>query len=267
VTEPTDTDPTDLPSDDDFGIGSSRPPLGALHLSEDERSARLLEAHGQAVDLFAAVTELDILRPGVSDSEASAAIRRLAAERFGVSRHWHKRIVRSGENTLQPYQENPPDRTMTDDDIVFADFGPVFDGWEADFGRTWVLGHDPTKLRLRADLAEVFAAAKLHFEDHPDITSEELYTEVLRLTAERGWTFGNFHCGHLIGEFPHQLFEGQRTGSMITRDNTSPMRRTDPSGRLGHWILEIHLIDQDRRIGGFYEELLTIPTPPDIALR
>jgi Xaa-Pro dipeptidase len=29
---------------------------------------------------------------------------------------------------------------MTNDDIVFADFGPVFEGWEADFGRTWVIG-------------------------------------------------------------------------------------------------------------------------------
>jgi len=27
---------------------------------------------------------------------------------------------------------------MADGDIVFADFGPVFVGWEADFGRTWV---------------------------------------------------------------------------------------------------------------------------------
>ena len=38
------------------------------------------------------------------------------------------------------------------------------------------------------------------------------------------------------------------------------MRRTDPSGRVAHWILEIHLIDEDRQFGGFYEELLTLPT-------
>ena len=42
--------------------------------------------------------------------EASNAIRDLAAEMFGVSRHWHKRIVRAGPNTLQPYAQNPPDR-------------------------------------------------------------------------------------------------------------------------------------------------------------
>jgi hypothetical protein len=125
-----------MSSNDDFGIGRSLPWSGQTEIvCEDKRAARLLEAHEQAVKLFDIVTESDILRPGVRDSEATLAIRELAAERFGVSRHWHKRIVRSG-----------------------------------------------------------------------------------------------------------------------------PMRRTDPSGRVGHWILEVHLIDQAREIGGFYEELLTIPT-------
>jgi hypothetical protein len=36
------------------------------------------------------------------------------------------------------------------------------------------------------------------------------------------------------------------------------MRRTDRSGRAGHWILEVHLVDRDRQIGGFYEELLDL---------
>ncbi len=250
-----------MSSNDEFGIGPSLARSGRVEIfSEDERAARLLEAHKKAAELFDIVTESNILRPGVRDSEATLAIRELAAERFGVARHWHKRIVRSGPNTLQPYQVNPPDRTMTDDDIVFADFGPVFDNWEADFGRTWVIGYDPTKLRLCEDLAEVHAAGKQYFNDNPDITGGQLYTEVVRLAGERGWTFGNFHCGHLIGEFPHQLFEGERNDSMITSINSGPMRRTDPSGRVGHWILEVHLIDQAREIGGFYEELLTVPT-------
>src|SRR5262245_14791462 len=105
---------------------------------EQERARRLLEAQAQAAALFAAVGDEGIIREGVSESEASAAIRALAAERFGMPRHWHKRIVRSGPNTLRPYQDNPPDRRMTADDIAFADFGPIFEGWEADFGRTWV---------------------------------------------------------------------------------------------------------------------------------
>jgi Xaa-Pro dipeptidase len=37
------------------------------------------------------------------------------------------------------------------------------------------------------------------------------------------------------------------------------MRRKDPNGRVCHWILEIHLTDPARRIGGFYEQLLDLP--------
>jgi Xaa-Pro aminopeptidase len=259
MTASAEGDPAGPLGGDDFGIGSALPPADVGRLSEEDRISNLLKAHWQAVKLFDLVTELGILSPGTRDSEASSAIRQLAAEHFGVSRHWHKRIVRSGPNTLAPYQVNPPDRTITDDDIVYADFGPVFDNWEADFGRTWVIGEDPTKIRLRDDLAEVFASGKRYFEDNQAVTGAELYAEVVRLSEDRGWKFGNLHCGHLVGEFPHQLFKGERSDSMITSANSLPMRRTDPTGRVGHWILEVHLTDPDLEIGGFYEELLTIP--------
>ena len=127
---------------------------------ESARAAGLLEAQEQAAELFEAIGSEGILRPGVRDSEASQAVVKLAAERFGVQQHWHKRIVRSGPNTLQPYSVDPPDRLMTADDIAFADFGPVFGRWEADFGRTWVLGTDPVKRRLCDDLELVFSAGK-----------------------------------------------------------------------------------------------------------
>ena len=228
-------------------------------VDEEQRAARLLDAQRQAEELFAAVDERRILRPGQFDKAASREIKDLAAEMFGTSRHWHKRIVRSGPHTLMPYRENPPDRQMIDDDIVFADFGPIFDGWEADFGRTWVLGDDPVKERLRDDLADVFAAGRAHFDERPDISGEELYAEVCGLAAARGWDFGNEHCGHLVGEFPHEDFPGGRPESHLMVGSTEPMRRLDPSGRVAHWILEVHLVDREREIGGFYEELLTLP--------
>ncbi len=40
--------------------------------------------------------------------------------------------------------------------------------------------------------------------------------------------------------------------------STEPIRRLDPSGRVAHWILEVHLVDPTGRYGGFYEELLTL---------
>ncbi|HWE56816.1 MAG TPA: M24 family metallopeptidase [Acidimicrobiales bacterium] len=230
-------------------------------MEDDEgiRAARLLAAQESAEALFRAIEAEGILRPGVWDSAASEAVYELAGERFGVEQHWHKRIVRSGPNTLQPYVADPPDRQMVEGDIVFADFGPVFVGWEADFGRTWVLGDDPVKLRLRDDLAPVFAAGQAFYRTHPEITAADMYAEMIRLAGDRGWEFGNMHCGHLVGEHPHEEMAGGRLDSLICASNPRPLRGPDPSGRVGHWILEVHLVDRDLQIGGFLEQLLTLP--------
>ena len=37
---------------------------------------------------------------------------------------------------------------IQDDDILFFDFHPVFDGWEADLGRTY---DDPLKHKIKKD--------------------------------------------------------------------------------------------------------------------
>jgi Xaa-Pro aminopeptidase len=226
-------------------------------LQDDAAGARLLEAQAHASALFAMV-ERDLIRPGITEGQLEREIYTLAAEKFGVTTHWHKRIVRAGPNTLQPYREDPPDRMIGEDDIVFLDFGPVFAAWEADFGRTFVLGNDPVKLRLRDDLAPIFQAAKARFHADPGMTGEALYRVACDLAAEAGWEFGGVIAGHTVGEFPHERIEGDRITFYITRGNQQPIRGKDSAGRTRHWILEIHLVDRARQIGGFYEELLTV---------
>jgi Xaa-Pro aminopeptidase len=225
---------------------------------EEARAARLLDAQAKAVELFAAIEPRGLIKPGVREIEASNAIRDLAAEMFGVSRHWHKRIVRAGPNTLQPYKENPPDREITADDIVFCDFGPIFEEWEADFGRTYVLGDDPVKLRLRDDLPVMFDAGRQHFDEHPDITGAQLYAYMTALARAAGWEFGGSIAGHLVGQFPHEKIDGAQIESYIAPGSNNPMRRHDANGQVCHWILEVHLVDLERQIGGFYEELLDL---------
>ncbi|MET7683974.1 M24 family metallopeptidase [Streptomyces sp. NPDC005423] len=229
-------------------------------MADDEptRAARLLDAQAKAERLFAEIGRRGLIAPGEGERAVSDQVRDLANEMFGTVRHWHKRIVRSGRNTLKPYRENPPDRVIGADDIVFADFGPIFEEYEADFGRTFVLGDDPVKHRLRDDLPKIFAAGRAFFDADPDITGARLYAEVERLAAESGWELGGWHAGHLVGEFPHETIEGAHVESYITPANDTPVRRTDKSGRRCHWILEIHLIDRQREFGGFYEELLTL---------
>jgi Xaa-Pro aminopeptidase len=229
--------------------------------SEDERAARLLEAQGMAVELFAAVQERGLIAPGVGERAASDAIRDLAADMFGIDRWWHKRIVRAGPNTLQPYRENPPDRVIGADDIAFCDFGPLFEEWEADFGRTYVLGDDPAKIALRDALPVVWAAGREWFDTHPEITGAQLFGRVVELSEAAGWQFGGTIAGHLVGQFPHEKISGSGVGAYVMPGSDEPMRRPDESGLACHWILEVHLVDTARQIGGFYEELLDLGTP------
>ena len=226
--------------------------------NEPVRVAKLLEAQSKAVHLFDAVVERGLIVPGVREVALSDAIRDLSAKMFGTTKFWHKRIIRAGVNTLLPYRENPPDRVIEDDDIVFADFGPIFEEFEADFGRTFVLGNDPVKHRLRDALPVIFDAGRAFFESDPDVTGAQLYAHVRTLAEQDGWQFGNDHSGHLVGQFPHETIDGAKIESYIAPGSDHPMRRLDRSGRQCHWILEIHLVDTERRFGGFYEELLDL---------
>jgi Xaa-Pro dipeptidase len=232
---------------------------GVQELADEKvRAERLLDAQAKAAQLFDEIEQRGLIRPGVGEKELSDEIRDLAAELLGVKAHWHRRIVRAGENTLQPFKEHPPDRVIADGDIAFLDLGPIFEEWEADFGRTFVLGDDPHKLAVRDALPRVWQAGRDYFDSHPDVTGAELYDHVVDLAHAEGFEFGSPIAGHLLGEFPHKKVVGNDAEWYVTPGSTKPMRRTDPQGRVCHWILEIHLNDPARRIGGFYEQLLDL---------
>jgi Xaa-Pro dipeptidase len=204
------------------------------------------------------VARRDVIVAGATEKHVNEAVFALAEEMFGISTYWRKRIVRAGANTLAPYAQNPPNLTIGSDDIVFLDFGPVFEKWETDFGRTFVMGSDPQKIKLQHDVGEAFAAGKRYFNEHPAITSSELFSHACDLAARYGWEFGGPIAGHLIGNFPHEKIAGDKISLYVHPKNDLPMRSFDAKGRQRHWILEIHFVDRKRRIGGFFEELLTV---------
>ena len=225
---------------------------------EAGRTAELREAQNKAEKLFHEIERTSLIRPGVTESALNEEIFALAKEMFGITTYWHKRIVRAGRNTLLPYAENPPDLTIGTDDILFLDLGPVFEKWEADFGRTFVLGSDPLKHKLRNDIAQAFADGKKYFNENPDIISSELYSYARSLAEQSGWEYGGPIAGHLIGEFPHERIPEDKVTLYVHPDSHLRMRSLDEKGRKRHWILEIHFVDKARQIGGFYEELLTV---------
>jgi Xaa-Pro dipeptidase len=208
-----------------------------MELSEEELIAGLLDAQRKAEALFAEIQAQSLIRPGAKESEINESVYALAGSMYGISRYWHKRIVRAGRNTLAPYDENPPDLTVGEDDIVFLDLGPVFEEWEADFGRTYVVGNDPRKRKLCRDIEEAFASGKRYFHEHPEITAAELYAYAQKLAEEAGWEYGGPIAGHLIGIFPHEKIAGTRSLFMSTpRITTGCSCRTLLAGSgTGYW--------------------------------
>jgi Xaa-Pro aminopeptidase len=226
---------------------------------ESVRVQRLLDAQDKAEQLFDEVELRNMIRAGIGERELSDEIRDLAADMFGVTRHWHRRIVRAGENTLQPFRERPPNRVIAADDIAFLDLGPIFEEWEADFGRTFVLGNDPDKLAVRDALPRVWAAGRKYFQLHSEVSGAELFDHVVEVARAEGFEWGSPIAGHLVGQFPHKKISGNGRQWYITPGSHQPMRRRDRSGQICHWILEIHLVDRFRRFGGFHEQLLDLP--------
>lgn len=218
----------------------------------------LKAAQGRAEQLFAEVVASGMIRPGVRESELSAAIDALARERFGLRRHWHRRVVRCGANTLLTYYDDAEDLRIAADDLVVVDLGPVFGEWEADYGRTYVVGDSPRKRQLVADIEAAFRLGRELYEAMPGLTAGALYDYVHALAGDFGWEFGAPTAGHLVGHFPHERAPGDTRRFSIRPGNEIALREPDAAGRPRHWILEIHFVDRAERIGAFCEELLTL---------
>lgn len=223
---------------------------------ESERRAALEAAEARALQMFAAIEQAGLIRAGIDERQVEDEIRELAASAFGVEKHWHRRIVRSGPNSVTTAGEHPPSRRIEDGDIVYLDLGPVFEGWEADIGKSYALGNHPRKQALVAELPRQFEKLKAHLRANPHITGAALYDFACRSAQEAGWRFGGKIAGHIISEFSHSQIPGAKDITRISPSNPTSMSDPDGHGRVRHWIGEIHLVERDGSFGGFYERLL-----------
>lgn len=219
--------------------------------------AKLIEAEQKAHQLFKAIEDSNLIIAGKSEEQINTEIYNLAFELFGIEKYWHKRIVRAGTNTLKPYDDNPPDLILQQDDIVFLDFGPVFEDWEADFGRTYVIGNDPLKHKLKTEIELAWHVAKNWFDKQTKLTGAEFHQYIIELAKEYGYGYGGQLAGHLIGHFPHERLEPKNYGLYVHPENPNDMFLPDADGNKRHWILEIHFINTEKQFGGFFEQLLT----------
>ena len=219
---------------------------------------QLILAEHKAKDLFNTVSARGLIIAGKSEAALCDEIVQIAREDFGIENHWHKKIVRTGINTLQPFIANPPDLVIQKDDIIFFDFHPIYQGWEADLGRTYVLGNDPLKLKIKKDIEAAWHEANAWYFKQRSLTGATYFNYVTDLTKRYGYEFGNAIAGHIIGYYPHEQPDDPTDLCLdVHLDNHADILQLDKHGNKRHWILELHFVDRVNNIGAFFEQLLT----------
>jgi Xaa-Pro aminopeptidase len=223
----------------------------------DNVKRSLLIAEQKAKNLFDIVEQRGLIVAGKSELQLCDEIVKIAKDEFGVTNHWGKKIVRSGINTLQAYMGDGPDLIIKENDILFFDFHPIFDGWEADLGRTFVLGNDPLKQKIKDDVEKAWYEGNTWFYKQTQLTGADFFKYACSLAKKYGYEFGNAISGHIIGKFPHeQPYDPTDLCFDVHPDNQTDILQLDKDGNQRHWMLELHFVDKKNNIGAFFEQLL-----------
>jgi len=218
---------------------------------------KLLHAQQVSIQLFDAIEAARLIVPGKTEEQLNAAVCSLAEKEFGIHDHWHKKIVRAGKNTLAIYPDNPAYRLIEEDDILFIDLGPIVDGYEADIGRTYTLGNDPFKQKIKADTEKAWYQVQSWYEQHTSLQASALFQYTVETAHKLGWEFGGAIAGHIVGKFPHEQPADPNSLELdIHPDNHNDMFLPDANGDKRHWILELQFVDRKKGIGAYFEQLL-----------
>jgi hypothetical protein len=226
--------------------------------NEDKMAKTKLDyAEKIASELFKAVEVNNLIVAGKSEQQLNDEVVKLAKEKFGIEQHWHKKIVRCGANTMAIYSDNPPNLLIQKDDLVILDFGVVVDGWESDYARTYVLGNDPRKLKLKNDVEKAWEETRAWVKQQKALKASDLFAYTREKSKQFGWTSAGEIAGHIVGKFPHEQPVNPKSLELdVHPDNPNDMFLLDAKGNKRHWILEMHFIDKEKKIGGYMEQLL-----------
>ena len=218
---------------------------------------KLLQSQNISIQFFKAIEENNLIVAGKSEEQLNAEVCDLALKQFGIEKHWHKKIVRSGKNTLAIYPDNPPNRVIEEDDILFIDLGPIVGGYEADIGRTYVLGNNSRKLKLKNDVEDAWYEIQEWYKSQTSVKASELFDYAAEKARQLGWEFGGEIAGHIVGKYPHEQPADPKSLELdVHPANHNDMFLLDASGNERHWILELQFIDREHEIGAYFEQLL-----------
>lgn len=200
----------------------------------------ILDARKRSMDALPQIAALMV--PGMTTGEA-IAIADKHLRTLGAAYNWHPTYVRFGPDT-QCTSRQPVDRhrKLRADDIFTIDLGPVWDGYEGDYGDTFVMGSDPDHQRCTHAARDIFAQAQLAWKQ--GLSGSALYDFAEGLAREHGCTLVRDTGGHRVSDFPHALYGKHR------------LAEADFVPDDGIWVLEVQVRDLKRPIGAFFEDVL-----------
>ena len=207
----------------------------------------MLAAREQSVRAMAAIASQ--LHVGMTTAQAlEMATQTLQA--MGASHTWHPTYIRFGDDTVRtPRQGIDPDRVLRTTDIVVVDVGPVWDGYEGDYGDTFVFGQHELHHACVKALHAVFDETRLAWGR--GLTGRELYDFAERSAQAKGWQLERNLAGHRVADFPHVLYGQDKLAEV----------EIVPSEVV--WVLEIQLCHPTEPIGAFFEDILITFTDMD----
>lgn len=215
-------------------------PIQSEHVGKAFRHEGMLEARRRtwlAVDDIAAAIE-----PGMTEPQATQLARK-TLKKHGLLQGWHAICIRFGCNTMLEYgAPSKPDVVLGENDIFTLDIGPLWDGYEADSGDTFVVGNDAEMLRAKTDVKVLWSRVQDAWRER-ELTGVELYDFAAAEADKLGWIFDSVMSGHRVGDFPHQYH-----GTLRSMDGV-PTRNI--------WILETLIRHKTRPFGAYFEDLLT----------
>ncbi len=208
---------------------------------------KLVQAQCKAWEILAEIKGK--IELGMTEADARA----LAIEIFlehGITKHWHQPYIRFGPGTLLTFHQRlQKDYRLAKSDPFYIDLGPILKNentkvqYEADVGDTFVFGEN-----LEAEKCAVAARSLFHqavkFWKTEKPTGLLLYEFLGSRAQECGYDLVEKVEGHRLSDFPHQRFSKENLARL-------PF---NPASSL--WVLEVHLVDKQRRFGAFYEDLL-----------
>lgn len=183
------------------------------------------------------------IEPGMVEEDAVQMAKDIIRAQ-GHALTWHPTRVRFGANTIKPMKlASTPGVVLRKDDIFFIDIAPRVADWEGDGGASFVVGDAPDYARCAADAEMLFHEVRGMWRDRR-WTGVQLYDFAAARARDMGWVLNPDLPGHRVSDFPHAALH---TGSLAGYAETPSSMR---------WILEIHLVDPDKRFGAFFEDML-----------